>query len=264
MDAAWLSEGERACIAAKRLPADRARSAAARILLKRLLAAEFGIDPGTVQLLAAGGRGTRPELAWVRQPGGPPGLSANVSHAGDVVVVAVARGGMVGVDVEQHCATGFDGFDQVALSVPERDLVAGTLPALQPQLRTDLWVRKEAALKAVGEGLRRDPAELCFAGSVLGSRAVNVHSGVAVQLLEAAVECSAAVAVVGASSLRCHEIPEPSAPANNYAIKTWPFRELGKAMLSFSTASAARPALETSGQFRPHAYPAPSTEETQL
>lgn len=222
MDVALLSDSERGSIAAKRLPADRARSAAARILLKRVLAAEFGIDPATVELLATGGRGSRPELAWVQQPGGPPGLSANISHAGDQVLVAVARGGMVGVDVEQHCATGFDGFDQVALSTPERILVAGTPAALQPRLRAELWVRKEAALKAVGAGLRRDPAELCFAAGGPGDRVAGARHGVAVHLLEAVQGYSAAVAVAGASSISCREVVAPSVPANNYATKTWP------------------------------------------
>lgn len=263
MDVAWLSDSERVSIAAKRLPADRARSAAGRILLKRLLAAEFGIDPGTVELLAAGGRGARPELAWVQQPGGPRGLSANISHAGDQVLVAVARGGMVGVDVEQHCATGFDGFDQVALSAQERALVAGTPAALQPRLRAEFWVRKEAALKAVGAGLRRDPAELCFAASGPGDSAASLRHRVAVQLLEAMQGHSAAVAVTGASSIICREIAASSALANNYATKTWPIRKLGKAMLNSSTASAANPALETFGRIRPHANPAPSPEETQ-
>lgn len=223
-DAAWLSESERACVAAKRLPTDRVRSASARILLKRLLAAVFGIDPGTVEFLAAGGRGARPELAWVQQPGGPPGLSANISHAGDQVVVAVARGGMVGVDVEQHCATGFEGFDQVALSEQERNMVTGTPPALQPRQRAEYWVRKEAALKAVGAGLRRDPAELCFAGSGPADGAPGVRHGAAVQLLDAARGYSAAVAVAGATGLSCHEIAMPDAVSNNYATKTWPIR----------------------------------------
>lgn len=204
---AWLSDRERQSIAAKKLPADRARSAAARVLLKRVLAAEFGIDPATVELLATGGRGARPELAWVQQPGGPPGLSANISHAGDQVLVAVARGGKVGVDVEQHCVTGFDGFDQVALSAPERAVVAGTPVALQPRLRAEFWVRKEAALKAVGVGLRRDPAELCFAASGPGESSAADRHGVAVHLLEATQGYSAAVAVAGASSMSCREIP---------------------------------------------------------
>lgn len=206
-DVAWLSDSERASVASKRLPADLARSAAARILLKRLLATEFGIDPAAVELLATGGRGARPELAWVHQAGGPAGLSANISHAGDQVLVAVARGGMVGVDVEQHCATGFDGFDQVALSAAERAMVAGTPPALQPRLRAEFWVRKEAVLKAVGAGLRHDPAELCFAASGPGESPAAVHHGVAMHLLEAAQGYSAAVAVAGASNINCREVP---------------------------------------------------------
>ena len=220
MDVDWLSDSERVSVAAKRLPADRARSAAARILLKQLLAVEFGIDPAMVELLATGGRGARPELAWVKQPGGPPGLSANISHAGDQVLVAVAHGGMVGVDVEQHCATGFDGFDQVALSAPERALVAGAPAELQPRLRAEFWVHKEAALKAAGTGLRSDPAKLCFAATWPGESSSAVRHGVAVHLLEATQGYSAAVAVAGASSITCREIAASSLLVNNYATKT--------------------------------------------
>lgn len=219
-----LSSKEQAAVATRRQPLDQARSTAGRSLLKILLAEEFGIDPASVELLAPAGRGGKPELCWVAGPGGPPGLSANISHAGGEVVAAVARGASVGVDVEEHAATAFAGFDDIALSPAERAAVA-LLPArLRPRARTEFWVRKEAVLKALGVGLRGNPAEHCFAGAgrqfALADTRGQPGSGFTVQLLRTSPGHSAAVGVAGCTALSCHELPLAEAVINNYETKT--------------------------------------------
>lgn len=76
------------------------------------------------------------------QDGGPAAVS--VAHAGAVTLVALTDGGRVGVDLEPLDALappGVRGHDD------PRDL--GDL---------ELWVLKEAFLKASGDGLRRDPS----------------------------------------------------------------------------------------------------------
>ena len=87
-----------------------------------------------------------------RQHGKPvldqPTLHVSTATSQGLSVVAVADA-PVGVDVERVDATRFDGFDDVALAPGE---VAPT-----PYDRAVLWTRKEAVLKATGEGLRTDP-----------------------------------------------------------------------------------------------------------
>lgn len=97
-----------------------------------------------------------------RQHGRPllvddPGLHLSLSRAGTVVALALSRSGPVGVDVEQVSGTRFEGFAEVALHPAERgngDPGAGA----GADADATAWVRKEAALKALGVGLRVDPA----------------------------------------------------------------------------------------------------------
>jgi hypothetical protein len=85
--------------------------------------------------------------------------NVSIAHAGDRVVVGASDAGPVGVDVEPVAAVEFGGFDDVALTVAERARVAGLDPGLRAAARAQLWVDKEARLKATGEGLRVDPAD---------------------------------------------------------------------------------------------------------
>ena len=74
------------------------------------------------------------------------GLHASISHAGDRIVVALTEGGQVGVDVEQVVCVD-SGFAQLVSSVYER------FPLDDQYALFVHWSRKEAVLKATGEGL---------------------------------------------------------------------------------------------------------------
>jgi 4'-phosphopantetheinyl transferase len=80
-------------------------------------------------------------------------LVFNISHSGQVVVIGVARGGQLGVDVEDvrrevpvHIADSF-------FSRREVGDLRSLVPALQPQRFLDLWTLKESYIKACGMGL---------------------------------------------------------------------------------------------------------------
>ncbi|KAA9132920.1 4'-phosphopantetheinyl transferase family protein [Microbacterium caowuchunii] len=101
---------------------------------------------------------------YAPQDGGKPRFAAtpdadfSVAHSGDVVLVAVGTGVQVGADVE---AAPFAAFDSPALT---RRMCTGAetaaLRAVPAPDRADaaasLWTAKEAFVKALGEGLRRD------------------------------------------------------------------------------------------------------------
>jgi 4'-phosphopantetheinyl transferase len=95
----------------------------------------------------------KPELV---QPPGPGAVHFNLSDSGEVVVYAFLRGQEVGVDVEQlrPLADG-DRISERFFSA-EENAVMQMVPA-ENKVRAffNCWTRKEAFLKAGGEGLSR-------------------------------------------------------------------------------------------------------------
>jgi 4'-phosphopantetheinyl transferase len=157
----WLAPHELDRWRRLRKSSDRSRFVASRALLKALVGELAGVAPSAVRLdyrcERCGEQHGRPVVL------APPVAAAwhvSLAHSGDLVVVAAATS-PVGVDVECVEDTEFAGFDQVALTPAEQQAVAD-LPAgrERSQARARHWVRKEAYLKATGEGLRTDPARL--------------------------------------------------------------------------------------------------------
>lgn len=132
-----------------------------------------------------------------------PTLHLSLSRTTSLVGLVVTTAGPVGIDVEQVAGAAFAGFDEVALHPVERaevDLRAERLD----RARAMTWVRKEAALKALGTGLRTDPATVltppCGIPTVVvaGTRPLTVTDLVLVG--PAAEAHVAAVAVEGAAA----------------------------------------------------------------
>ncbi|MBW0105558.1 4'-phosphopantetheinyl transferase superfamily protein [Pseudonocardia sp. KRD-291] len=133
-------------MAALRQAADRARYLAAHALTRIVLGEHLGVDPGAVRLdrtCRCGQQHGKPRLA--ERPESP-GFS--LTHSGNLVGVALGPG-PVGIDVEQRrTLTSLDGLAEHVLSPAER--ADGGLDA-HTFLIT--WTRKEALLKATGDGL---------------------------------------------------------------------------------------------------------------
>jgi 4'-phosphopantetheinyl transferase len=141
-----LDDDERQRVARLHFQRDRDRFLASRGLLRHILASYVDASPGRIRF------GYAPQ-------GKPfllehPDLRFNLSHAADVLVVAVAAGRELGVDVEQVFSEAvMNEVSGAVLSHPE----LATLEALDPDERRDwfvrLWTRKEAYIKADGQGM---------------------------------------------------------------------------------------------------------------
>jgi 4'-phosphopantetheinyl transferase len=132
-----------------RFTRDRRRFVAARSFLRRTLAEYLSVRPR--------------ELAFVYGAFGKPGLSSraggarvefNLSHSGEIAILAVSRGPTVGVDVEQVIQVSelqriasryFSAYENAALNEVPAETRAFAFYCC--------WTRKEAFLKALGHGL---------------------------------------------------------------------------------------------------------------
>jgi len=97
----------------------------------------------------------KPGLASDCQVGSPSqAIDFNLSHSGDLAVYAVARDCDVGVDVEQlrPIAEALQ-IAEKFFSAPERAELATVPHAQLPEAFLNCWTRKEAYVKALGDGL---------------------------------------------------------------------------------------------------------------
>jgi 4'-phosphopantetheinyl transferase len=139
------SAAERARAAGMPLAARRREFLLARGIVRTILAAYVGVEPGALRL------GTGPHgKPFVDAPAAP-GFS--VSHSHGRLVVAVTAGFAVGIDLERVDR-------RIEIGVVARRFLpsdeAASLAALPPDARTAaffrLWTRREAQLKARGSG----------------------------------------------------------------------------------------------------------------
>jgi 4'-phosphopantetheinyl transferase len=166
----WLTGDEQRRHEALRLPKRRRDWLAGRVAAKELVRRrhrEDGFLGITVDAVAEGPDRGRPFYRLGAERG-PFGLS--ISHSGDRAVAALGRrpGERVGVDLEDLIA-GSPGFDELALSPPERE----RLPHADGETRVRTWVVKEALVKALGLGLRASLADVAVrfdpsTGAVVG------------------------------------------------------------------------------------------------
>lgn len=144
--------------------ADRRRYLSAHALARLVLSGYLGCHPASLQLTArcasCGGPHGKPRLVDPLSD-----LQFSLSHSGDRVVVAVARGAPVGVDVEDASKDRDPaGLLDLVLSASERPGLDRLPPSARAEGFLRYWTRKEAALKATGDGLTVPPARLTVSG----------------------------------------------------------------------------------------------------
>lgn len=148
-----LQPGERVRQAALRRLDDRQRFVTGCVLLRLLLGDVLGMDPAGVPLIR-----TCPTCG---RPHGKPRLAENgwefsVSHSGDRVGVALARWTPVGLDVERDAPAAAGELADLLLTEEEAQYLAGVPADLRAAAILQVWVRKEAVVKAIGTGLRTE------------------------------------------------------------------------------------------------------------
>ncbi len=146
-----LAPDERARAARFVRPQDGERWSAARGILRALLAGYAGADPLALRF-AAGPYG-KPALR-ADAPGRHP-LRFNLSHTGDLALIAVALDREVGVDVELPRARGLDevALARRTLGDAEAERLAALAPPQRERAFLRAWVRWEAVLKCRGTGI---------------------------------------------------------------------------------------------------------------
>jgi 4'-phosphopantetheinyl transferase len=129
--------------------ADRNTFLGSRGLLRAILSSYLDLAPREIQFDY--GRHGKPVLANQMEPHR---LQFNLAHSGGLLLIAVSRFCAVGVDVERIRA--LENLDDLAnqLLSPTEEIAWRRLPANQQnQAFFKLWTRKEACLKATGDGI---------------------------------------------------------------------------------------------------------------
>ena len=130
-------------------PRDRQRFAASRSLLRILLAGYLATDPAAVSFSYS--EKGKPSLGPAYAGSN---LKFNISHSGGVTLLAFTRGREIGVDVEQ--VRGDSDLQAIArrfFSPKERARLADLPVEKTVDAFFRCWTRKEAYIKAVGDGL---------------------------------------------------------------------------------------------------------------
>ena len=163
-DAAVLDEIERMRAMRFRFDRDRIGFMTGRAMLRRILGVYLDLPPVEIPLRT--GEHGKPELGPLPDRDA---LHFNVSHSGDLALYAVTQEGPVGIDVEQmRPVSDLDGVADVVMSPRERAAFAALDESDRPDFFHSTWVRKEAYLKASGDGLMRSPTLVEF-GALLGA-----------------------------------------------------------------------------------------------
>jgi 4'-phosphopantetheinyl transferase len=145
--AGLLSTDERLRAARFVFERDAVRYVVGRATLRQILGAYLAVTPERIAF-SYGPQG-KPALAWPREP-----LAFNVSHSGDVALYAVSWDRRLGVDVELvRQVDDLNGLAAQVFAVAERTELASLAPDQRVRAFFDGWTRKEAFVKAVGEGL---------------------------------------------------------------------------------------------------------------
>jgi 4'-phosphopantetheinyl transferase len=146
--ARFLSPDEHAKMAAFRFEQDRIRYLVGRATVRTLLGRLSGVPASDLGF----------EYGVFGKPSLPAGmgpqLQFNISHSADLVLIALSRGRAIGIDVEYIRSSAAIMSIARYFSANEYEKLTSLHPAIQRDAFFACWTRKEAYLKARGDGLR--------------------------------------------------------------------------------------------------------------
>jgi 4'-phosphopantetheinyl transferase len=146
-----LDEVERGRLAAYRRDEDKARFLLGCTIVRRLLAARFSLPAAQVRLDR-----TCPECGKPHGKVRADGVELSVTHSGELVGVAIGDH-PVGLDVEKvDPGLDVDAVARMALAPHELQELSWYDGIEKALVFTTYWTRKEAVVKATGDGLRVD------------------------------------------------------------------------------------------------------------
>ncbi|MFD7158842.1 4'-phosphopantetheinyl transferase family protein [Kribbella sp. NPDC059898] len=146
-----LNQVERDRFAAYRRIVDNRRFLLGVTIVRRVLAARFSLPAASIRLDR-----TCPECGKPHGKVRADGVELSVTHSGELVGVAFADR-PVGIDVEKiDPEVDVDGVARIAFAADEVRELARRTGIDKVRLFTEYWTRKEAALKATGQGLGGD------------------------------------------------------------------------------------------------------------
>ena len=149
-----LSDDEHARATRFHFAPDRARFVASRIALRHILAKALGVEPAGV-LFTLGVHG-KPVIARDHNPGN---WQFNLSHSGDIGLIAVAQGQPIGIDIEVLRPLPRQMKEILpSLSLAEQRALQLVAEPARATAFLRCWTRKEALIKAIGAGLTLDLA----------------------------------------------------------------------------------------------------------
>jgi 4'-phosphopantetheinyl transferase len=128
---------------------DRKRFTVARAAMRQILSRYVGLAPQDLGF-SYGPKG-KPELAGELEHGR---IKFNLSHSSDIALLAITRGLAVGVDIERiNAEFASEEIAERFFSATEVQSLRALPGAQRPEAFFSCWTRKEAYIKALGDGL---------------------------------------------------------------------------------------------------------------
>jgi 4'-phosphopantetheinyl transferase len=153
-----LSADERAHLAAFKSPRRRDEYVIGRALGRTVLGAYLDLTPSEVRLVI------EPEGRPRLDPTHESDLGFSISHTDHMVVLAISKSGMIGIDVESRTGErDVLGLGRRFFHAVEQEYISASFDERERQERfLDVWTLKEAYLKAKGTGVRGRLASFGF------------------------------------------------------------------------------------------------------